>query len=119
MSREAFKETLDATMIHNAGMHKLPQVLRRIQRFYCIPMTSAGLCPAKCNLCTKHLNEVITNIDPARAKLPYAVLVWRLRSSTSTLVETQSRAKKAGPIRDAFGQTADVDPLDLILAELE
>ena len=118
MSRQAFSETLDATMIHNAGMHKLPQVLKRIQRFYCMPMTTANHCPAVCSLCTKHLNEVISNVDPLRAKSPYAVLVWRLRNSTSRMIEERSKVHVAIIPRNVFGEAVEVDALDAMLAGL-
>ncbi len=63
------------------------QVLHRVHRYYCTPLTRKGKCPEKCGSC-KPLPLIFKEIyNSTDVKDRQALLVWYLRSSVATISE--------------------------------
>ncbi len=118
ITREDFLSIINQTLPHLAGMHRPPQVHKRIKRFYCLPLTTAGKCPLSCGRCREPIEAALKRVDPSKAKAPYAVFVWALRSTVAEVIEKASD-KCVEEVRNEYGEKVEIDPLDVILETLE
>jgi hypothetical protein len=107
ISRESLTDLVDTPL--DKG-----QVLRRLHRYYCKPMSIMGKCTAICVECKPHLSDIFA---PQKGDIrnPYALLTWRIRNQVAEIAEI----KEVTPQRkDWLGQPIKTNPFLAVLEEL-
>ncbi len=104
--------------LNKAGFDKLTfcEVVYRVRRYYCRPLTIARKCPRNCQNCNGILNRVVGSIDKEIANDPYAFLVIGLRRAVSDWVEPTHEATIR--VKDNFGTRDESNIFDVMLAEM-
>ena len=106
ISAETLKPLLPES-VHSAIAHN------RVARFFCTPNSVNGHCTTDCKTCIPYLEQVLRKLGEARD--PTALLVYRLRSASARLADSQPH--QASPPVDGWGLPVERNPFETILKE--
>ena len=86
---------------------------------YCGPLSVHGACSCDCTACKSTLQDVFSNLEQAR--VPIALVTWRLRNAYAIAQETKSEREKTPYIRkqDIYGiQAPELHTMGEIMKEM-
>ncbi len=93
------------------------QVLNRLHRHYCRPMTLRGSCAQECTSCLEFLKSITEASNRTDVRDPLGVIVWSCRDFLMNLHEKEKEPLEIST--DFLGRPLEVNPLQEILARIE
>jgi hypothetical protein len=105
-----------AADIHKTGMHSMKRVHKIVADFYCTRMTNRNLCPQECSQCKLFL-DTIAEIDPKKAKMPYALLTWIMKNQVAKAAETASVKREFVAPVNSLNEKVEVDVMDVLMGQ--
>ena len=109
ITKSRSEKIITGEQILAAGLEYRTNAVRIIKYNFCRKMTLEGLCSEKCVNCQAQILNALTRIDPATAKSPSAIFIWRLRNEASKAAEAVTTEKKVVVKRDKLGEVVKTD----------
>ena len=110
---EQFNKTIDVHLLHQAGLHAIPNAHKRTMKYYCDVLTLRSACTGKCGECALHVKTAVQRMTNPKPNKPYGLFTWLMKDASAKRMEEVAASRTTKITVNVLGERRDDDAFSL------